>query len=131
MITLAVIDGIRRETKGSLRSFLHPHTTSAPPSILPTIPGMSRGSFCRSPSIVTMDGDLQNDPRDIPGMVGRIEGGADVVCGWRKDRKDPFVSRRIPSMTANVIISAVTGVHLHDYGCSLKGFRAEIVKPMN
>lgn len=80
--------------------------------------------------IVTMDGDLQNDPRDIPGMVGRIEGGADVVCGWRKDRKDPFVSRRIPSMTANVIISAVTGVHLHDYGCSLKVFRAEIVKPM-
>ena len=80
--------------------------------------------------IVTMDGDLQNDPRDIPAMVARIERGADVVCGWRKDRKDPFFSRRLPSMTANVIISSVTGVHLHDYGCSLKVFRSEIIKPM-
>ena len=80
--------------------------------------------------IVTMDGDLQNDPADIPEMVKKIERGADIVCGWRKDRKDPFVSRRIPSMTANAIISSVTGVHLHDYGCSLKVFRSEIVKPM-
>jgi len=80
--------------------------------------------------IVTMDGDLQNNPHDIPAMVARIEGGADVVCGWRKDRKDPFLSRRLPSMTANVIISFVTGVHLHDYGCSLKVFRSEIIKPM-
>ena len=84
----------------------------------------------RGRCIVTMDGDLQNDPNDIPEMLKRIEAGADVVCGWRKDRKDPFVSRRIPSMTANAIISSVTGVHLHDYGCSLKVFRAEIVKPM-
>ncbi|HMD37101.1 MAG TPA: hypothetical protein VKH42_19135, partial [Vicinamibacterales bacterium] len=52
------------------------------------------------------------------------------VCGWRKDRKDPFLSRRLPSMTANAVISTVTGVHLHDYGCSLKVFRAEIIKPM-
>ncbi len=80
--------------------------------------------------IVTMDGDLQNDPADIPEMVKKIERGADIVCGWRKDRKDPFVSRRIPSMTANAIISSVTGVHLHDYGCSLKAFRSEIIKPM-
>jgi hypothetical protein len=77
-----------------------------------------------------MDGDLQNDPHDIPEMIKKIEAGADVVCGWRKDRKDAFVSRRLPSMTANAIISSVTGVHLHDYGCSLKTFRAEIVKPM-
>jgi len=80
--------------------------------------------------IITMDGDLQNDPHDIPEMIKRIEAGADVVCGWRKDRKDAFVSRRLPSMTANAVISSVTGVHLHDYGCSLKAFRAEIVKPM-
>ena len=80
--------------------------------------------------IVTMDGDLQNDPRDIPAMIARIEDGADVVCGWRKERKDPFMSRRLPSMAANAIISTVTGVRLHDYGCSLKMFRAEIVKPM-
>jgi len=77
-----------------------------------------------------MDGDLQNDPAEIPAMVDELERGADIVCGWRKRRQDPFVSRRLPSMLANWLISRVTGVHLHDYGCSLKVFRAEIVKPM-
>jgi glycosyltransferase involved in cell wall biosynthesis len=81
--------------------------------------------------IVTSDGDGQNDPRDIPAMVELIERGHDIVCGWRKDRKDPFVSRQLPSMIANSLISVVTGVHLHDYGCSLKVFRAEVVKPMH
>jgi glycosyltransferase involved in cell wall biosynthesis len=80
--------------------------------------------------IVTSDGDGQNDPRDIPGMVDLLERGHDIVCGWRKDRKDSFVSRRLPSRIANSLISAVTGVHLHDYGCSLKAFRADVVKPM-
>jgi glycosyltransferase involved in cell wall biosynthesis len=80
--------------------------------------------------IVTSDGDLQNDPADIPAMVERLEQGFDIVCGWRKDRKDPFVSRRLPSMIANRIISVATGVALHDYGCSLKVFRAEVVKPL-
>ena len=80
--------------------------------------------------IVTMDGDLQNDPAEIPAMIAELERGADIVCGWRKDRQDPFVSRRLPSTLANALISRVTGVHLHDYGCSLKVFRAEIVKPM-
>jgi glycosyltransferase involved in cell wall biosynthesis len=80
--------------------------------------------------IVTMDGDLQNDPADIPAMIAALERGADIVCGWRKSRKDPLLSRRLPSMAANAIISAVTGVHLHDYGCSLKAFRSEVVKPM-
>ena len=80
--------------------------------------------------IVTLDGDLQNDPRDIPAMVVELERGADMVCGWRRDRKDRFVSRRLPSTIANGLISVVTGVHLHDYGCSLKVFRAEIVKEM-
>jgi glycosyltransferase involved in cell wall biosynthesis len=80
--------------------------------------------------IVTSDGDGQNDPRDIPGMVELIERGHDIVCGWRKDRKDHFVSRQLPSRIANLLISVVTGVHLHDYGCSLKVFRAEVVKPM-
>jgi len=81
--------------------------------------------------IVTSDGDGQNDPRDIPAMVELVERGHDIVCGWRKDRKDPFVSRQLPSMVANSLISVVTGVHLHDYGCSLKVFRAEVVKPMH
>jgi glycosyltransferase involved in cell wall biosynthesis len=80
--------------------------------------------------IVTMDGDLQNDPADIPAMVDALERGSDIVCGWRKDRKDALVSRRLPSTIANGLISIVTGVRLHDYGCSLKVFRAEIVKPM-
>ena len=80
--------------------------------------------------IVTMDGDLQNDPADIPAMVAALEQGADIVCGWRKERQDPFFSRRMPSTMANALISIVTAVRLHDYGCSLKAFRAEIVKPM-
>jgi glycosyltransferase involved in cell wall biosynthesis len=80
--------------------------------------------------IVTMDGDLQNDPADIPTMIEALERGADIVCGWRRERKDTFLSRRLPSTIANSIISAVTGVHLHDYGCSLKVFRSEVVKPM-
>ena len=80
--------------------------------------------------IVTSDGDLQNDPRDIPAMVALLERGHDIVCGWRKDRKDAFLSRRLPSMMANRLISVATGVTLHDYGCSLKAFRAEVVQPL-
>lgn len=81
--------------------------------------------------IVTSDGDLQNDPRDIPAMIEALEKkDADIVAGWRKDRKDPFLNRRLPSMIANWIISHATGVYLHDYGCSLKVFKAEVVKPM-
>ena len=86
--------------------------------------------YARGRLIATSDGDLQNDPADIPLMVDRIDEGNDIVCGWRKDRKDAFVSRRLPSTLANGLISLVTGVHLHDYGCSLKVFRAEIVKGM-
>jgi glycosyltransferase involved in cell wall biosynthesis len=81
--------------------------------------------------IVTLDGDRQNDPRDIAGMIELLERTpADLVAGWRKDRKDPFLSRRLPSMIANWMISWATGVRLHDYGCSLKVFRAEVIKPM-
>lgn len=87
-------------------------------------------AHARGRLIVTSDGDLQNDPHDIPAMVARLEGGYDIVCGWRKDRKDAFISRRLPSTLANALISAVTGVHLHDYGCSLKIFRVEVVKEM-
>jgi glycosyltransferase involved in cell wall biosynthesis len=85
----------------------------------------ARGQF-----IVTSDGDLQNDPADIPAMVEKAKAGPDIVAGWRKDRKDPFINRRLPSMIANAIISFATGVKLHDYGCSLKVFRAEVVKSM-
>ena len=87
-------------------------------------------AHARGRLIVTSDGDLQNDPRDIPAMIEMLEGRFDIVCGWRKDRKDALISRRLPSTLANGLISTVTGVHLHDYGCSLKVFRAEIVRDM-
>jgi glycosyltransferase involved in cell wall biosynthesis len=87
-------------------------------------------AYARGRLVVTADGDLQNDPRDIPAMVAKIEQGHDIVCGWRQDRKDTFITRRLPSMIANRIISWATGVVLHDYGCSLKVFRAEVVKPL-
>ena len=80
--------------------------------------------------IATADGDLQNDPHDLPGMIRKIEEGSDIVCGWRKDRKDTWLTRRLPSELANKLISWSTGVKLHDYGCSLKVFRAEVVKPL-
>src|SRR5687768_12102270 len=87
-------------------------------------------AHARGRLVVTADGDLQNDPRDIPAMVALIEQGHDIVCGWRQDRKDTFVTRRVPSIFANKLISWATGVELHDYGCSLKVFRAEVVKPL-
>ncbi|MEJ5338796.1 MAG: glycosyltransferase family 2 protein [Aquificaceae bacterium] len=78
--------------------------------------------------VITMDADLQNDPEDIPVLLRKLEEGYDIVSGWRKDRKDPFLSRRLPSIIANWVISKVTGVELHDYGCTLKAYRAGIIK---
>jgi glycosyltransferase involved in cell wall biosynthesis len=80
--------------------------------------------------IVTMDGDLQNDPLDIPLLINKLEEGYDIVSGWRKDRQDPFLTRRVPSMVANRLISLLTGVKLHDYGCTLKAFRSEVAKSL-
>ena len=87
-------------------------------------------AHARGRLIATTDGDLQNDPADIPAMAAKIGEGYDIVCGWRKDRKDPWLTRRLPSLVANRLISTTTGVRLHDYGCSLKVFRAEVVKPL-
>ena len=78
--------------------------------------------------IVTMDADLQNDPADIASLFKITSEGFDVVSGWRRDRKDPFFSRVLPSRIANFIISKVTGVKLHDYGCTLKIYRAPQLK---
>jgi len=80
--------------------------------------------------VVTMDGDLQNDPADIPRLIAGLDAGADVVNGWRRDRKDPFVSRQLPSIIANAIIGATTNVRIHDYGCGIKAFRAETAKSL-
>ncbi len=78
--------------------------------------------------VVTMDGDLQNDPADIKQLVHKINEGYDVVSGWRVDRQDKFVTRRLPSQIANFLISKLTGVSLHDDGCSLKAYRREVVE---
>jgi glycosyltransferase involved in cell wall biosynthesis len=78
--------------------------------------------------IIPMDSDLQNDPADIPKLISKIEEGYDVVSGWRRERKDPLFSRRLPSFFANKLISWLTGVHLHDYGCTLKAYRTEAIK---
>ena len=77
--------------------------------------------------IVLLDADLQNDPADIPMLLSKLNEGYDVVSGWRKDRKDNAITRTLPSMMANGLISWVTGVHLHDYGCTLKAYRREVL----
>ncbi len=82
----------------------------------------------RGEVVVTSDADLQNDPRDIGRLVAKLEEGYDIVSGWRTERKEPFLSRRLPSMVANRMISGATHVALHDYGCSLKAYRSEVVK---
>jgi glycosyltransferase involved in cell wall biosynthesis len=84
--------------------------------------------LARGELIVTMDGDRQNDPADIPRLIDKLKEGYDVVSGWRRDRQDPFWARQLPSQLANGLISWITGVHLHDYGCALKVYRREILR---
>ena len=86
-------------------------------------------AHARGRLIVTSDGDLQNDPADIPKLLD-LAGTHDIVCGWRKHRKDTFLTRQVPSVVANWLLGIVSGVRLHDNGCSLKVFRAEVVKPL-
>jgi glycosyltransferase involved in cell wall biosynthesis len=86
--------------------------------------------YAKGEIIVTLDGDLQNDPSDIPRLLDKIDEGYDIVSGWRKDRQDHF-SRVLPSRIANAIISRSTGVRLHDYGCSLKAYRANCIRALN
>lgn len=93
---------------------------------------MSAGfDYARGKIVIPMDGDLQNDPKDIPRLIAKVEEGYDVVSGWRKERKDTFLTRRLPSMTANWLISKITGVYLHDYGCTMKAYRKEVVQNLN
>jgi glycosyltransferase involved in cell wall biosynthesis len=86
-------------------------------------------AYARGRFIVTFDGDLQNDPADIPRLLD-LARTHDIVCGWRKDRKDDFLTRHVPSVAANWLLGVVSGIRLHDNGCSLKVFRAEVVKPL-
>jgi len=92
-------------------------------------PAMMAGIDAASGDIlIPMDGDLQNDPTDIPKLLAKLEEGYDVVSGWRKDRQDHPLKRNLPSRIANFLISFISGVHLHDYGCSLKAYRKQIIK---
>jgi glycosyltransferase involved in cell wall biosynthesis len=94
--------------------------------------GMSAGfDFARGDIIVTIDADLQNDPRDISRLLDKMHEGYDIVSGWRVDRKEALLSRRLPSVLANRLISRMTGVVLHDYGCTLKAYRQEVVKNLH
>jgi glycosyltransferase involved in cell wall biosynthesis len=81
--------------------------------------------------IVTMDGDMQNDPDDIPKLLEKTDEGYDIVSGWRKDRKESFILRRLPSRMANWLISRMSKVKLHDYGCTLKAYRRNVAKNLN
>jgi glycosyltransferase involved in cell wall biosynthesis len=85
-------------------------------------------THARGSVIVSMDGDLQNDPKDIPRLVSRLDRGFDVVCGWRKNRQDAWISRTLPSKVANRVIAWMTGVPIHDNGCSLKAYRASVIQ---
>ncbi len=84
--------------------------------------------YAQGEFIISMDGDLQNDPADIPQLLEKLDEDYDLVCGWRKERQDKFFTRRLPSVIANWIIGKVTGVDIHDNGCSLKAYRAEVIK---
>jgi len=95
-------------------------------------PAMAAGlAEARGEVIVFMDADLQNDPKDIPRLLAKLEEGYDLVSGWRKNRQDRAFTRKLPSRIANSIIGFVTGVRVHDYGCTLKAYRAAVVKPLN
>ena len=85
-------------------------------------------NYSNGDAIITLDADLQNDPQDIPVMLNKLNEGYDIVSGWRKNRKDKTITRRFPSVIANKIISKLTGVYLHDYGCTLKAYKREVVK---
>lgn len=95
-------------------------------------PAMAAGfGQARGKVIITLDGDLQNDPNDIPNLLQKLDEGYDLVSGWRKNRQDASLTRVLPSKIANWLIGKVTGVQLHDYGCSLKAYRSELVADMN
>ncbi len=95
-------------------------------------PAMAAGfNYARGSVIVTLDGDLQNEPEDITTVYHKLQEGYDLVSGWRKNRQDNAVTRLLPSKIANWLIARVTGVRLHDYGCSLKAYSADVVKDMN
>jgi glycosyltransferase involved in cell wall biosynthesis len=94
-------------------------------------PALKAGfDFARGEIIITLDADLQNDPEDIPCLLAKLAEGYDIVSGWRKDRKEPWLSRRLPSIIANGIMARLSGVPLHDFGCTLRVYRREIIQDL-
>jgi glycosyltransferase involved in cell wall biosynthesis len=130
-----VDDGSRDRTREVLRSL----TATTPELVVVNLrrnfgqtlalqAGLDRA---RGRAIVTMDGDLQNDPTDIGRLLERLEGGADVVSGWRRQRQDTLVLRKVPSWIANRLVQVVTGIAIHDQGCSLKAYRREVIEALD
>lgn len=127
-------DGSRDGTPELLRQ-LAPEIPRLRPVCLAANQGQTRAlsvaiGHAKGEVIVCMDGDGQNDPRDIPMLLARLEEGFDVVSGWRKNRKDAFLTRTLPSRVANMLIGLATGARLHDSGCSLKAYRADILRSL-
>jgi glycosyltransferase involved in cell wall biosynthesis len=95
-------------------------------------PALSAGiAHAKGDIIVTMDGDRQNDPTDVPRLVEKLQEGYDIVSGWRKNRREPFLSRRLPSKMANWLTSRISKIKLHDYGCTLKAYRRDVLSQIS
>jgi len=127
-----VDDGSKDQSLGVMQEVVKNDSTHASVIVLRRNFGQTAAiaagiDHARGEIIVLLDADLQNDPADIPSMLEKIEEGYDVVSGWRYDRKDNYLTRTLPSHFANWLISFVTGVHLHDYGCTLKAYRREVI----
>jgi glycosyltransferase involved in cell wall biosynthesis len=130
---ILVDDGSRDRTKFILKEFAekdpeHVRTISLRRNYGQTAAIAAGLDHSSGDIIVLMDADMQNDPADIPMMLAKLDEGYDLVSGWRKDRKDNAITRNFPSMIANWVISRVTGVHLHDYGCTLKVYRRDVLE---
>jgi Glycosyltransferases involved in cell wall biogenesis len=118
--------------KAELKEFSHPYKIIVFRRNYGQTAAISAGiNYSSGKTLILLDADLQNDPADIPLLLQKMDEGFDVVSGWRKDRKDNFISRTLPSRTANSLISWVSGVKLHDYGCTLKAYRREYFDAIN
>ena len=129
---IAVDDGSRDESLAVLKQLAQadPHLTaiSLRRNFGQTAAFAAGFNHARGSIVVTLDADGQNDPADIPAILAKLEEGYDIVSGWRQNRQEPFFSRKLPSAIANWLISRTTDVRLHDYGCSLKAYRSDVVK---